>query len=38
MFGKIHSEEAKDKMRKRKNKYPLGVGIFDLEGNLISKF
>lgn len=38
MFGKIHSEEAKDKMRKRKNKYPLGVGILDLEGNLISKF
>ena len=38
MFGKIHSEETKDKMRKRKNKYPLGVGIFDLEGNLISKF
>jgi group I intron endonuclease len=38
MFGKIHSEEAKDKIRKRKNKYPLEVGIFDLEGNLISKF
>ena len=38
MFGKIHSEEAKDKMRKRKNKYHLGVGIFDLEGTLISKF
>ena len=38
MFGKIHSEETKDMMRKRKNKYPLGVGIFDLQGNLISKF
>jgi group I intron endonuclease len=38
MFGKIHSEETKDKMRKRKNKYPLGVVIWDLEGNLISKF
>ena len=25
-------------MRERKNKYPLGVGLFDLEGNLISKF
>lgn len=38
MFGKIHSEETKEMMRKRKNKYPLGVGIFDLQGNLISKF
>ena len=25
-------------MSKKKNKYSLGVGIFDLEGNLISKF
>jgi uncharacterized membrane protein affecting hemolysin expression len=25
-------------MSVRKNKYILGVGIFDLEGNLISKF
>jgi hypothetical protein len=38
MYGKTHSEATKDEMRKRKNKYPLGVGIFDLEGNLISKF
>ena len=22
----------------KKNKYPLGVGIFDLDGNLISRF
>ena len=38
MFGKKHSEETKDMMRKRKNKYLLGVAIFDLQGNLISKF
>ena len=38
MFGKSHSEVTKAKMSERKNKYPLGVGIFDLEGNLISKF
>lgn len=38
MFGKIHSEATKYKMSKRKNKYRLGVVIFDLEDNLISKF
>lgn len=38
MFGKSHSEESRAKMSKRKNKYPFGVGIFDLEGNLISTF
>lgn len=38
MFGQSHSEESRVKMSKRKNKYPLGVGIFDLEGNLILKF
>ena len=25
-------------MSEKKNKYPLGVGLFYLEGNLISKF
>ena len=25
-------------MSEKRNKYPLGVGIFDLEGNLISAF
>jgi len=38
MFGKSHSEESKAKLSERKNKYPLGVGIFDLKGNLITKF
>ena len=28
MYGKRHNETIKDKMSKRKNKYPLGVGIF----------
>lgn len=39
MFGKKHNEETKAIMSgKKKNKYPLGVGIFVLDGNLISKF
>jgi hypothetical protein len=38
MFGKSHSEETKAIMSAKINKYPLGVGIFDLDGNLISKF
>ena len=38
MYGKTHSEDTRVKMSERKNKYLLGVGIFDLEGNLISKF
>ena len=25
-------------MSEKRNKYPLGVGIFDLDGNLISRF
>lgn len=38
MYGKTHSEDTRVKMSERKNKYLLGVGIFDLEGNLILKF
>ena len=38
MFGKKHNEETKAIMSGKKNKYPLGVGIFDLDGNLISRF
>jgi group I intron endonuclease len=38
MYGKKHSEETKLKMRQKKNKYINGVGIYDLEGNLIEKF
>lgn len=38
MFGKKHSEAAKAIMSDRKNKYPLGVGIYDLENNLVYKF
>jgi hypothetical protein len=35
MFGKTHSEETKKLMRGKKVKYPNGVGIYDLDGNLI---
>lgn len=38
MHGKTHSEEARAKMSERKNKYLSGVRLFDLHGNLISKF
>ena len=38
MHGFSHSEQAKAKMSERKNKYTLGVGLYNLEGNLISKF
>ena len=38
MFGKVHSESTKKIMSEKKNKYPLGVGIFDLDGNLKWKF
>jgi group I intron endonuclease len=38
MFGKKHSEATKASMSEKKNKYPLGVGIYDLEDNLILKF
>ena len=36
--GKKHSEATKASMSEKKNKYPLGVGIYDLEDNLILKF
>lgn len=50
MFGKNHSEATRAIMSNKKNKYPFppaavppgsrseGVGIYDLEDNLISKF
>ena len=38
MFGKTHSEETKNLMRSKKVKYPNGVGIYDLDNNLIKSF
>lgn len=38
MFGKKHSEKTKSLISKRMSKYPLGVGIFDLNDNLIFRF
>ena len=38
MFGIKHSEATKASMSVKKNKYPLGVGIYDLDDNLILKF
>lgn len=38
MFGKKHSEETKKILAAKKNKYLNGVGIFDLNDNLIKKF
>lgn len=38
MFGKKHSDKTKSLISKRLSKYPLGVGIFDLNDNLGLKF
>lgn len=38
MFGRKHSDEAKAIMSNKKKKYSLGVGIYDLNDNLVSKF
>jgi group I intron endonuclease len=38
MYAKKHSEETKKKISKAMSKYPLGVGIFDLDNNLLFKF
>lgn len=38
MFGRKHSEVTRFIISERKSKYPLGVGLYDLDGNLISKF
>lgn len=38
MFGKSLNEATKAILSQKKNKYPLGVGIYSLDGNLISKF
>ncbi|KGQ02207.1 putative intron-encoded endonuclease 1 (mitochondrion) [Beauveria bassiana D1-5] len=38
MFGKTHSDKTKELMARKKNKYINGVGIYDLNGNLIKKF
>ena len=38
MFGKKHSDKTKLLISKKKNKYPLGIGLYDLDSNLIGKF
>nr|YP_009327810.1 hypothetical protein [Epichloe typhina]APB96768.1 hypothetical protein [Epichloe typhina] len=38
MYGKTHSDETRSIMAKKRNKYLKGVGIFDLNNNLIKKF
>ena len=38
MFGKHHSEESKKIIDLKQSKYINGVGIFDLEDNLLHKF
>lgn len=38
MYGKNHSDETKKAISLKMSKYPDGVGIFDLNDNLIKKF
>jgi len=38
MFGKKHTEATKFLISKNMKKYPFGVGLYDLNNNLIKKF
>lgn len=38
MFGKKHSEKTKSILSEKQNKHLLGVGVYDLDNNLILKF
>lgn len=38
MYGKTHSLQTKDLMRIKKKKYVNGVGIYDLNNNMIKSF
>jgi group I intron endonuclease len=38
MYGKTHSEKTRALISDKMSKFPLGVGISDLNGNLIQKF
>lgn len=38
MYGKKHTDKSKSLISKSKNKHKLGVGIFDINSNLIAKF
>lgn len=38
MYGKTQTMETKDLISQKMSKYPLGVGIYDLDNNLIKNF
>lgn len=38
MFGKEHSSLTKQRISDKMSKHPKGVGIYDLDNNLIAKF
>ena len=38
MFGKVHSALSKKRISDKLSKHPYGVGIYDLNDNLISRF
>jgi hypothetical protein len=38
MFGKTDSAKTKDLMKSKKVKYPNGVGIYDLDNDLVKSF
>lgn len=38
MFGKKHTESTKNKISSKMSKYPSGVGIYNLDNNLILRF
>jgi hypothetical protein len=38
MYGKTHTKQTKGLMRANKRKYLNGVGIYDLNNNLVKSF
>jgi group I intron endonuclease len=38
MFGRKHSKSIKYKISSKMSKHPSGVGIYDLDNNLLLKF
>lgn len=38
MYGKTHSNDTRDLMREKKKKYTNGIGLYDLDNNLLKSF
>lgn len=38
MYGKVHTSKTKDLMSAKNKKYINGIGIYDLDNNLVKSF